>query len=222
MLGNDVFFGACLLGFLLVNYTPFQMGYTVFHSTLGEVAVTILSQVFRVGGIIGFSDAAYTAFRDNPSPYYPTPIFGPILFPSLLGNMGGFFFQGFDGYLENGMPWLFQQGVSCSTFYHFYAHDVDGMVGISLRGYIRPMAREFMKIMGATEEEVEDDVLFAKIMVGLFMVTMAILRMDWMLGGKFSPFEIVRDMVGGLLFGKKRGKKVEVKPPSKKSKKKKQ
>ena len=202
-----------------MNYTPFNIGYMVFNSPPGEVVVTILSQVFRVGGIIGFSDAAYTAFKDNVGPYYPTPIFGPILFPSLLGNMGGFFFNGLDGYLEKGMPWLFQQGVSCSVFYHFYAHDLEGGVGVTLRRVVRPVAYEFMKVMGAEgEEERMDDVLFAKVVVGLFMVFMAILRMDWVLGGKFSPFELMGDVLVWP-FQKKKGKsKMEVKPAGKKSK----
>lgn len=113
MLSNDVFFGACLLGYLLVNYTPFNLAYLVFNSPPGQLVVTVLSQVFRVGGIKGFSDAAFAMFKENPSPYYDVPVFGPILFPSVLGNMGGFFFGGLDGYLEKGMPWLFQQVSVC-------------------------------------------------------------------------------------------------------------
>jgi len=109
MFANDIFFGACVLGFLVVNYTPYQLGYRLVTSPPGMVVVTVFSQIFRVGGIIGFSDAAFAAFRDSPSVYYPMPIFGPILCPTLLGNMGGFFFGGLDGYLEKGMPWLFQQ-----------------------------------------------------------------------------------------------------------------
>ena len=109
MLSNDIFFGACLLGYGLVNCTPFNIGYLVCNSTVGEAVVTIFSQLFRVGGIVGFSDAAFGMLKDNPSPYYDIPIFGPILFPSMLGNMGGFFFNGVDGYLQKGMPWLFQQ-----------------------------------------------------------------------------------------------------------------
>lgn len=109
MLANDIFFGACLLGFAVVNYTPFNVGHALCDSPPGRLAVTVLSQVFRVGGIKGFSDAAFEAFRESPSPYYDVPVFGPVLFPSVLGNMGGFFFGGLDGYLEKGMPWLFQQ-----------------------------------------------------------------------------------------------------------------
>ena len=97
-----------------MNYLPYDLGYLFFKTLLGELIHTVFLQVFHVGGVKGFSDAAYTMFKESPSPYYPTPIFGPILFPSVLGNMGEFFFSGFDGYLEKGMPWLFQQ-LSCST-----------------------------------------------------------------------------------------------------------
>jgi hypothetical protein len=213
MLSNDVFFGACLLGYLLVNYTPFNLAYLVFNSPPGQLVVTVLSQVFRVGGIKGFSDAAFAMFKENPSPYYDVPVFGPILFPSVLGNMGGFFFCGLDGYLEKGMPWLFQQGISCSTFYHFYAHDTTGFIGTTLRTYLRPIAVPFMTFMGASDEESNDDALFAHVAVGCFMVLMAVLRMDMVLGGKFSPFEVL----GGMIckpFGKKR--KDNVKKPKKK------
>lgn len=114
MLSNDIFFGACVLGYVVVNCLPYNFGYLLFTSPPGEFFHTVFSQIFRVGGITGFSDAAMNMFVDNPSPYYPTPVFGPILFPALLGNMGGFFFMGFDGYLEKGMPWLFQQVSTCS------------------------------------------------------------------------------------------------------------
>ena len=44
----------------------------------GALLHTVFSQIFRVGGVQGFSDAAYGAFKDAPSAYYPTPLFGPM------------------------------------------------------------------------------------------------------------------------------------------------
>jgi hypothetical protein len=218
MLANDVFFGACLLGFAAVNCLPLDVGHGLFNTFPGELFHTLFSQVFRAGGVTGFSDAAFGAFKDAPSPYYPTPVFGPILFPSALGNMGGFFFHGFDAYLEKGMPWLFQQGLSCSTFYHFYAHDVEGAVGVALRGAVKPLAVPFMVAMGATEEESRDDVLFAKVAVGLFMCVVAVLRMDAFLGPKFSPYLTIYNWMA-YPFKKKKSKKVQT-VPGKKGKKK--
>merc|ERR1712127_1034815 len=158
---------------------------------------------FRVGGVAGFSDAAYNAFKDSPS---------------MLGNMGGFFGNGLDKYLEKGLPWMIQQSISCSTFYHFYTHDAEGCVGITLRSYVKPLAVQVMLLMGADGKESEDDALFARFAVGCFMVGMGVLRMDQLLGQKFSPFMTACDIAGGMLSGKK--KKVDAKPPSKKNKKK--
>jgi hypothetical protein len=214
MFSNDIFFGACLIGFAIVNYLPLDIGYRFFDSFPGTLLHVVFSQVFRVGGVTGFSDAAYASFKDTPSVWYPTPIFGPILFPVALGNMGGFFLNGFDGYLEKGMPWLFQQGISCATFYHFYAHDEEGFVGKTLRGVAKPMAIQFMSVMGANEKESEDDVLFAKVVVGIFMLVMAIVRMPEFLGPNFSPFT----SLGGLMKFKK-SKKINVAPLPNKSKK---
>ena len=156
-----------------------------------------------MGGIAGFSDAAYAAFKESPSEYYPTPVFGPILFPTMLGNVGGFFANGFDSYLEKGMPWLFQQGISCSTFYHFYVHDVEGVIGVTLRSVVRPVAVQVMMLLGADEKEREDNALFGKVAFGIFMLAMAILRMNQFLGPSFSPFVMVGDM---LTLGKKKSK----------------
>jgi len=226
MFSNDVFFGSCLVGFAIVNWLPMGIGYHFCGTFLGVLLTAVFSQVFRVGGVAGFSDAAQNAFKDAPSKYYPTPVFGPILFPTLLGNMGGFLVNGVDEYLGKGMPWLFQQGTSCSTFYHFYAHDVEGYVGVALRAVLRPLAIPIMMAMGADEKEREDDALFAKFMIGLFMVSMGIVRMPHFLGPTFSPFTVTHTAVANLvspLFGGKK-KKVYNKPlpGSKKNKKKNQ
>lgn len=220
MFSNDIFFGACILGFVIVNYLPMDIGYHFFNTFIGEAFYTVFSQVFRMGGVTGFSDAAYAAFKDTPSVWYPTPIFGPILFPVALGNMGGFFMNGFDAYLEKGMPWLFQQAFASATFYHFYAHDVEGCIGQTVRGVIKPLGISLMTLMGTDEKEREDDVLFAKVIVGIFMLAMAVVRMPQFLGPSYSPFTAM-----GAIMTRKKSKKVNVAPkpkPSKKNKAKKQ
>jgi hypothetical protein len=199
MFSNDVFFGSCLVGYGVVNLLPYDLGYRILSTFLGSLLIVVLSQVFRVGGIYGYSDAAHQNFRASPSAYYPTPVFGPILFPSVLGNMGGFLWGGFDGYLEGGMPWLFQQGVSCSAFYHFYAHDETGWIGVNLRGMLRPAAMRIMVAMGADDRAAGDDVLFARFAVGAFMVLMSVLHMPQLLGPKFSPFAAAYDAVAWTL-----------------------
>merc|ERR1719282_879069 len=108
------------------------------------------------------------------------------------------------------MPWLFQQGLGCSTFYHFYAHDYEGSIGITLRSIVKPFAVRIMTALGADEEQSQDDALFGKFVVGFFMVLMGIVRMDRFLGPRFSPFNTVIDALLGMMGGKKR--KVDAKP----------
>ena len=70
-------------------------------------------------------------------------------------------------------------------------------------------------LMGATEDESNDDALFAKLAVGLFMLSMAILRLDICLGDKFSPFHMMYDIV--MWPFSKKNKKNHVTPKKKKT-----
>eukprot|EP00980_Cylindrotheca_fusiformis_P029580 scaffold23539_cov137-Cylindrotheca_fusiformis.AAC.5 len=107
---GDVNVTLAFIAFVITHYTPFDIGYKIANSLPGVLAITSLAQMFRSMGTIGFISSA--ASELNPSPYYPIPVIGPILYGSLLGNMGGFFRKGFDGYLQNGIPWPFQNGTS--------------------------------------------------------------------------------------------------------------
>ena len=98
-----------LIAYLIVHHSPFDIGYKICDSLPGTFLITSLAQMFRSMGTIGFISVAASELK--PSPYYPTPIIGPILYGALLGNMGGLFRNGFDKYLENGMPWPFQNGM---------------------------------------------------------------------------------------------------------------
>lgn len=119
MLSNDMNIAACILAFCIANYIPFDLGYKL-GNTLPVVAVTVsFAQLFRALGVIKFTFLAFDQFKNNPSKYYPTPIFGPILYASLLGNMSGFFIKGFNKHLENGMPWPFQNGTFLSMVYAY-------------------------------------------------------------------------------------------------------
>jgi hypothetical protein len=89
MLSNDLNVASCILAFVLVNYFPFDLGFK-FCKTLPMTMVTVsFAQLFRSLGLIKFTTVCFEAFKDNPSAYYPIPVFGPILYATLLGNMGG-------------------------------------------------------------------------------------------------------------------------------------
>lgn len=110
MLTNDLNGFACIIAFVLVNYTPFDIGYKLGNSLPVVLVTTCCAQLFRSQGVVKFCGAAFEALKSNPSKYYPIPVFGPILNATLLGNMTGFFTKGFHEYLKNGMPWPFQNG----------------------------------------------------------------------------------------------------------------
>merc|ERR1712232_764268 len=44
MFANDVFFGSCLIGFGLVNWTPLDIGYHVLNTFVGTLVTTVFAQ----------------------------------------------------------------------------------------------------------------------------------------------------------------------------------
>ena len=106
--GGDVNVTACVIAFVTVNYTPFDIGYKILNLLPCKVLITVFAQLFRSTGMIKFINTAYSEI--SPTPYYPIPVLGPIVYGTMLGNMGGLVMKGFDGYLKNGIPWPFQNG----------------------------------------------------------------------------------------------------------------
>jgi hypothetical protein len=105
---GDVNVIACLIAYTIVNYTPGDVGYKLVNFLPVVLVVTSFGQLFRSLGMMRFITTAFNEV--SPSPYYPIPVIGPVLYGSLLGNWGGFFLKGFHGHLENGIPWAFQNG----------------------------------------------------------------------------------------------------------------
>lgn len=195
MLSNDVIFCAITLAFILVNYTPFSVGYKIGGSFPGVLVYTLFAQLFRVAGLITFNSIAFEAFKDSSSNYYPVPIVGPILLPIALANMGGFFTKGFDGYLKNGMPWPVQNGIFCATFYHFYVNDQTGIIGVTLREYVNILCDSLKKQIILLAPELDaaispmlSEQKFAVVVVSAFMHVTGILQLPYFFGPSFSPF----------------------------------
>ena len=92
--------------------------------------------------------------------------------------MGGFFAKGVEGHVMNGMPWPFQNGLFCASFFHFFVHDQKGPIGKILRDYVAPESIR----MGLDERT------FATACISLFMQIMGILQMPRFLGPSFNPF----------------------------------
>merc|ERR1711957_453905 len=133
-----------------------------------------------------FVNIAYQAFKDSPSEYYPTPIFGPILNGTILANMGAFFSKGFDGHVKDGLPFPFQNGLACASLYHFVAHD-DGPIGVFITDYVRMFMQLIPRelIMGLSVKA------FVIAGVSLFMQINGVLQMPEFFGPTFSPFDLI-------------------------------
>ena len=105
---GDVNVIACVIAYILVNHTPFDIGFKIVTLLPVKLVITSLGQLFRSLGMMRFITTAFNEV--SPSPYYPIPVIGPVLYGTLLGNWGGFFLKGFNGHLQNGIPWPFQNG----------------------------------------------------------------------------------------------------------------
>jgi hypothetical protein len=77
---GDVNLGACILAFMIVNYSPFDLGYKLLSTPPLTILYTSGAQLFRTTGIIRFVTACFNEFKHTPSPYYPIPVLGPILY----------------------------------------------------------------------------------------------------------------------------------------------
>ena len=199
---GDVNITLSFLAFLIVNYMPGDIGYKLGMSLPGMLLTTSLAQMFRSMGTIGFISTA--AKEISPSKYYGIPVLGPILYGSLLGNMGAFFVKGFDGHLKNGMPWPFQNGLFIGTFFHLFAHDVSGSLGTGLRSIVYSIVDPAWLSL--------DDRTFALFVMNLFMLVTGIMRMPQFYGPAFNPilapYNMVMELLGsGNAPTKKKGKK---------------
>jgi TRIC channel len=85
---GDINLGACIIAYIVVNYTPFDIGYHLLNTLPGTILYTSGAQLFRATGLIRFVTACFTEFKHAPSPYYPIPVLGPILY----GTVRLFFF----------------------------------------------------------------------------------------------------------------------------------
>ena len=105
---GDITLTLTAIAFVLLTYTPLDIGYMFGKMLPVKILANSWAQLFRGLGMIGFINAC--AKEVSPSKYYPTPILGPVVYGTLLGNMGAFFLKGFHKHLEKEIPWAFQNG----------------------------------------------------------------------------------------------------------------
>merc|ERR1740124_140086 len=95
MFSSDLNMASCIIAYIIVNCLPMGIGHKICKLLPVRLATIMGAQLFRSMGLVKFVNIAYEAFKDHPSVYYPTPIFGPILNGTLLANMGAFFLEWF-------------------------------------------------------------------------------------------------------------------------------
>jgi hypothetical protein len=171
---GDVTLTLTAIAFVLLTYTPMNIGYMFGRMLPVKILLNSWAQLFRGLGMIGFINAC--AAEVAPSKYYPTAVLGPVVYGTLLGNMGAFFLKGFHNHLEKDIPWAFQNGLVVGFFYHIYTHDKEGSIGISLRSAIQSTG-----IQGTL-----DDKLFATIVVTGFMQLSGMLMLPEFYGPSFN------------------------------------
>lgn len=80
MLSNDLNIGCCIIAWIIINLIPFDIGYKLCTTPPVVLITTIFAQLFRSTAIVRFINVCFNEFKGNPSPYYPIPVFGPILY----------------------------------------------------------------------------------------------------------------------------------------------
>eukprot|EP00978_Attheya_sp_CCMP212_P012956 scaffold32322_cov40-Attheya_sp.AAC.1 len=189
MLQHDFHVACCIFFFVLFTYilpaTNASASARWLRQSVWVTIVTVaFSQLFRAMAICQYTSQANssTLFHHATSnKFYPIPIFAPIAYGALLGNLGGFFSKSFHNLMdrEGKIPWSFQNGLACSAFYHFLVHDQTGPIGRVLRHciyhYLAPSWQG-------------NDELFAMVTISLFMQIVGFLQMPQLLGPNFNPF----------------------------------
>ena len=175
--GGDVTLNLTFIAFVLATYAPMDMGRKIGNNIVGKVVITVFAQLFKALGMIAFINTATAEV--SASKYYPTPILGPVLYGTLLGNMGAFFGKGFHGHLEKGAPFPIQNGVIVGFLYQLYANDKEGSMGNALRSFVQKTG-----LQGSL-----DDKTFATFCASLFIIIISgVLMLPDFLGGAFNPF----------------------------------
>lgn len=80
MLSNDLSMGSCILAFVIVNYTPMDLGFKLLNTLPFCIVTTMYAQLFRATGMMRFIAVCFNEFKHKPSSYYPIPVFGPIIY----------------------------------------------------------------------------------------------------------------------------------------------
>ena len=91
--------------------------------------------LYRTHSVIKTLKAAFGAIPAGP--YYPVPLFGPIIVSTIAGCLSGFVTAEKPlSPIHEGTPWTAQAAFMTATLYHFIVNDRHGPVGHFIRGVI--------------------------------------------------------------------------------------
>jgi hypothetical protein len=222
VLANELSVPILIVAYLLTYHTPLDIGYKFGNTLLFRLIATPFTCMFKTSGTAGYSTAAFYAFKDNASKLYSIPVVAPILYPTLLGNMGAFFTKGFHGHLKNGMPWAFQNGTCRSTgclqviMSSYNRIDISSQLALSSPssglfaasffhffvhdedGPIGTALRAAVRVIPGVQMGL-DDWTFAMVFIAVFMQVMGFLQFPELLGPSFSPFVSIRNVFERIL-----------------------
>ena len=183
LVNADVNVTLCFVAYWLAFHFPGDVFWKVNSTVPCKVLYTAVANLFRAQGIAMYCDKTARMFPSTA--YYGTPLMGPILSATLLGNVGLLYRLGYEKHFEGGMPFQFQNGLWCGSFYHIYTNDQHAL-GSLLRELVG-----FVPAFTIFKGFFRDDRHFAAVAISAFMAVVAVLRLPDFLGASWSPFSLV-------------------------------
>lgn len=146
-LSNDIILPITAVAWYTTHYIP---GATrLLTSKYVKTIWVIFLALFRTHAVCNIVTVATSTL--SATPYYPIPLFGPIVVGLLLGCGGQFlpFDKGLT-VVQNGTPWVVQGACITATFYHLMITDKTGFLGVSLRNIIGTYSDSTVRVILAS------------------------------------------------------------------------
>ena len=187
--------------YFIVNCLPFGLHEVFFHVFSRPIPTTIITanaQIMRAKGLVGvLGNIKKFSYIANPTYLYPNAIVGPILVATMAGNVGPIYRHGWTAHFSKGMPWNFENGLVCASWYHFYVNDFadNGPIGLWLHDTIHsvPAIDGFIKSF-------ESEAIFARTVIFVFMVFVGVMQTKHFFGPSYNPFTFIHKIFY-VIFG---------------------
>lgn len=129
---NELAIPCTILIWYLINYCGFDH---VFRFKPVKFFFTVMVALWRTNATI--NNVILGCTMGKPSPYYPTPLAGPLIAGTLINVLGAFFpFDKGLGPIQKGTVWTMQSAFISSAMYYFIVMDREGFMGIAVRSVV--------------------------------------------------------------------------------------